>query len=91
MNAEINKAIETIRNGGVILYPTDTVWGLGCDPKNDIAVSRISQLKKRNSSQSMIVLVASITQLENYIPEVPEICYDLIDFATSSEKLPKSR
>ena len=82
MKQEIEKAAEIIRQGGVILYPTDTIWGLGCDPTNDEAVKKIIAIKHRADSKSFIVLVNSEQLLNRYTTEIPDICYDLIDMAT---------
>jgi L-threonylcarbamoyladenylate synthase len=75
------QATEVIKNGGVILYPTDTIWGLGCDPSNDEAVRKVMKIKQRDESKSFILLVDSIPMLERFVPEFPEICYDLIETA----------
>ena len=80
MREEIQNAFETIKNGGIILYPTDTIWGIGCDPKNEEALEKINQLKKR-SDKNFIVLVESERLLNRYAKIIPEVCYDLIDFA----------
>lgn len=79
MEEEIKKCIKILRGGGVILYPTDTVWGLGCDATNPSAVNRIYEIKHRNESKSMICLVSGIAQLERYVEDIPEIAYELID------------
>ena len=81
MNAIVEEAAKAIANGGIILYPTDTVWGLGCDPKNDSAIQRIADLKGRELENGLILLVDSWPMLERYVKEVPEICNDLVDFA----------
>ena len=81
MQEEINKAIETLRKGGIILYPTDTIWGIGCDATNPAAVEKIYRLKQRAESKAMLVLMSSVSELERYVEEVPEIAYDLIDVA----------
>lgn len=81
MNEEIKKALDVLYNGGVILYPTDTVWGIGCDATNDDAVARIYEIKKRIDSKSMLVLLDSEAKLDRYVEEVPELAYDLIDMA----------
>ena len=81
MQEEINKAIETLRKGGIILYPTDTIWGIGCDATNPAAVEKIYRLKQRAESKAMLVLMSSVAELERYVEEVPEIAYDLIDVA----------
>lgn len=74
--------IETLKNGGTILYPTDTVWGLGCDATNEEVCQKILQIKKRPENKSFIILVDSFLMLEKYVPEFPEVCYDLADLAT---------
>jgi len=79
MIEDLNKAIEILKSGGVILYPTDTVWGLGCDATNEKAVERIYQIKKRNDSKSMIILLDNENKIPSYIKEMPEIAWDLID------------
>ncbi|MEX1001178.1 MAG: L-threonylcarbamoyladenylate synthase [Crocinitomicaceae bacterium] len=83
MKEEIEKAAEIVRNGGVILYPTDTVWGLGCDPANDKAVEKLIAIKNRPAEKSLIILVPDEALLQRYVKEIPEVCYDLIDYATS--------
>ncbi|WP_027420490.1 L-threonylcarbamoyladenylate synthase [Crocinitomix catalasitica] len=82
MKEVIEKAAEIIQSGGVILYPTDTIWGLGCDPRNEKAVQKICEIKKRTADKSLIVLVPNEALLQRYVKEIPEVCYDLIDFAT---------
>ncbi len=79
MHNDIKKALEVLQQGGIILYPTDTIWGIGCDATNEEAVRRIYQLKKREDSKSMLVLLENINALERYVEEVPEIAYDLIE------------
>lgn len=74
-----DKAFEALINGGIILYPTDTIWGLGCDATNENACQKIHALKKRPAEKSFIVLMDSVQMLEKYIPDFPEVCYDLID------------
>ncbi len=81
MQNEINKCIEILSNGGLILYPTDTVWGIGCDATNEKAVAKIYELKKRVNTKTMICLVANDFMLEKYIKEVPEVAFDIIDIA----------
>lgn len=83
MNDDIKKAVEVLRNGGVILYPTDTIWGLGCDAGNAKAVERIFQIKKRADSKSMLSLVASDGMLQQFVKEVPEAAWQLIDAAVN--------
>ena len=80
---EIENAAKVIKEGGVILYPTDTIWGLGCDPTNEIALKKIISIKQRDDSKQFIVLVANEQQLNKYVKEIPEISYELIDLATN--------
>lgn len=72
---------EILQNGGTILYPTDTIWGIGCDATNEEACQKILKLKQRPEDKSFIVLVDSIQMLEKYTVSFPEVCYDLIDYA----------
>ncbi len=83
MHNDINKALEVLKNGGVILYPTDTIWGIGCDATNEKAVERIYKIKKREDSKSMLVLMENPALLERYVTEVPEIAWDLVEVATT--------
>lgn len=83
MTTEINKCLEILKSGGIILYPTDTVWGIGCDATNAEAVAKIFKLKQRAEAKSLIVLVASDAMLQNHVAEVPELAWDIIDLATS--------
>ncbi len=76
---DIKAAAETLRKGGIILYPTDTIWGLGCDATRDDAVSKIYQLKKRPDKQPMLVLLDKAGKLSSYVNEVPEIAWDLLE------------
>lgn len=80
MQEEVEKAAKVLQDGGVILYPTDTVWGLGCDPKNDAAIEKIDQLKNRQN-KSYIILVDGHPLLQRYAKIIPEVCYDLIEYA----------
>ncbi len=81
MREEINKALEVLKNGGVILYPTDTVWGLGCDATNEEAVAKVNEIKGRPAEKSLIVLLDTDNKLQSYVNEVPEVAYDLIEYA----------
>jgi len=81
MHEEVKKALDTLYNGGIILYPTDTIWGLGCDATNTEAVKRIYEIKKREDSKSMLVLINDANRIPSYIEEMPEIAWDLIDVA----------
>lgn len=79
---EVKKCIEVMRGGGVILYPTDTVWGLGCDATNPEAVKRIFEIKKRCDSKAMLLLVDSADRLARYVGDVPAVAWDMIELAT---------
>lgn len=81
LKTEIEKALTVLKNGGVILYPTDTVWGLGCDATNAAAVEKINQIKGRASDKSFIILLDNDSKLQGYVNEVPEVAYDLIEYA----------
>jgi L-threonylcarbamoyladenylate synthase len=80
LKEEINKALEVLKSGGIILYPTDTVWGLGCDATNAEAVAKIFTLKNREDSKSLIVLLDTENKLQSYVSEVPDIAYELIAY-----------
>ena len=83
MHDDIKKALEVLKAGGIILYPTDTIWGIGCDATNEKAVERIYKIKKREDSKSMLVLMENPALLERYVVEVPEIAWDLVEIATT--------
>jgi L-threonylcarbamoyladenylate synthase len=83
MHEDIVKALETLKSGGVILYPTDTVWGLGCDATNETAVQKIYDIKKRSDSKSMLILLENPALLDRYVDEVPDIAWDLIEISTT--------
>jgi L-threonylcarbamoyladenylate synthase len=78
---DIVKAVEVLRSGGIILYPTDTIWGIGCDATNPAAVSRIYEIKQRQDTKSMLILMENPNLLNSYISEVPEIAWELIEVA----------
>lgn len=81
LKEEVSKALEVLKQGGIILYPTDTIWGIGCDATNVEAVDRIYKLKGRAENKSMIILLDSDNKLQSYVQNVPEIAYDLIEYA----------
>lgn len=81
MVEEIKKACQVMNDGGVILYPTDTIWGLGCDATNPDAVRKVYEIKKRIDSKAMLVLVDSPVKVDFYTDEVPDIAWDLIELA----------
>jgi len=78
---DLVKAVEVLRSGGIILYPTDTIWGIGCDATNQAAVSRIYEIKQRMDTKSMLVLMENPNLLNSYVSEVPEIAWELIEVA----------
>ena len=78
---ELATALKVIQEGGIILYPTDTVWGIGCDATNTEAIKKIYKLKQRDEAKSMIILLDTEHKLETYIKEVNPLAYDLIEYA----------
>tara|TARA_B100000508_G_C11465884_1_gene282567 strand:- start:55138 stop:55701 length:564 start_codon:yes stop_codon:yes gene_type:complete len=78
---DIKGAIEGLRAGKTLLYPTDTIWGLGCMSTNDEAIQRIKDLKDRPADKSFIVLVSNVAMLERHVKTIPDVCYDIIDFS----------
>ncbi|MCQ2082928.1 MAG: threonylcarbamoyl-AMP synthase [Bacteroidaceae bacterium] len=78
---DLKKAVEVMRQGGIILYPTDTIWGIGCDAANSQAVRRIFELKRRSDSKSMLSLLDSDAKLGYYVPDIPDVAYDLMDMS----------
>ena len=80
---DIKLSLEALRKGGVILYPTDTVWGLGCDPTNPSAVNKLLGIKSRSENKSLIILVNGLTMLERYVRDIPGIAYELIEVSDS--------
>jgi L-threonylcarbamoyladenylate synthase len=79
--ADIHECARTIKNGGIILYPTDTVWGLGCDARNEEAVQRIFKIKNREDQKSLLVLVEKDVRIEQLVKDVPEVAWDIVDNA----------
>ena len=82
MREDIRKACEVLQKGGVILYPTDTVWGIGCDATNEEAVKRVYAIKQRVDSKAMLVLVDSDVKVDYFVQDVPEVAWDLLQYAT---------
>ena len=87
LNHEVHKAYEIIKEGGIILYPTDTVWGIGCDATNPTAVAKIYKLKKRAETQSMIVLMNGEKMIYNVFKEIPEVAWQIIDLSENPTTL----
>lgn len=78
---EINHFVESLKKGGTILYPTDTIWGIGCDATNEEACQKIINLKNRPQETSFIILVDSFQMVERYVPDFHQVCYELADSA----------
>ncbi|MCI0920857.1 L-threonylcarbamoyladenylate synthase [Sphingobacterium rhinopitheci] len=76
---DINQALETLKNGGLILYPTDTIWGIGCDATNPEAIEKVFALKGRDKSKSMLILLHNDNQLASYVKDIPEVAYEMIE------------
>ena len=85
---DIRNAVETMRKGGVILYPTDTVWGIGCDATNAEAVKRVYAIKQRDDSKALICLVDSDARMQRYFRNVPDVAWQLIDSLKESDAKP---
>ena len=79
MQESIQKALEVLRNGGIILYPTDTVWGIGCDATNPEAVARIYEIKRRADSKSLVLLASDMDMIARYVKEIPEMAAQLVE------------
>ncbi|WP_417360889.1 L-threonylcarbamoyladenylate synthase [Galbibacter sp.] len=82
MHNEIQQTIDILIKGGLILYPTDTVWGIGCDATNEAAVKKVFELKRRQDNKALICLVSDLRMLQRYVYEIPEAAYDVIEFST---------
>ena len=87
LNHEVHKAYEIIKEGGIILYPTDTVWGIGCDATNPTAVAKIYKLKKRAETQSMIVLMNGEKMTYTVFKDIPEVAWQIIDLSENPTTL----
>ena len=81
MDNDIKEACKIMQEGGLILYPTDTIWGIGCDATNELAVKRVYEIKKRIDSKALIVLVDSPAKIDFYTDHVPDIAWDLVEVA----------
>ncbi len=79
MDERTKEAVEVLRGGGVILYPTDTVWGIGCDATNAAAVARVFEIKRRADSKSLVLLAGDVDMVSRYVREIPEIALRLIE------------
>jgi len=78
MKIEINNALEVLKNQQTLLYPTDTVWGIGCDATSEVAVNKVFKIKSRSESKSLIILVDGIEMLQNYVPIIPITVIELL-------------
>lgn len=87
LNEEVIKAYEIIKEGGIILYPTDTVWGIGCDATNPEAVAKIYKLKQRAETQSMIVLMNGEKMMYNVFKNIPEVAWQIMDLSENPTTL----
>ena len=87
INQEIHNAYEVIKEGGIILYPTDTVWGIGCDATNPEAVAKIYKLKKKAETQSMICLMNGEKMMYNVFKEIPEVAWQIMDLSENPTTL----
>ncbi len=85
---DIRNAVEVLRQGGVILYPTDTVWGIGCDATNEEAVRRVYEIKQREDSKALICLVDSDARMQRYVRNVPDVAWQLIDSLQDADSTP---
>jgi L-threonylcarbamoyladenylate synthase len=85
---DVKNAVEVLRKGGVILYPTDTVWGIGCDATNAEAVKRVYEIKQRDDSKALICLVDSDARLQRYVRQVPDVAWQLIDSLQDGDTKP---
>lgn len=79
MEVEIKNALEVLKSGGTIIYPTDTIWGIGCDASSEKAVQKVYKLKRRNEDKTMIVLLDDAEKIRKYVKKIPSIAFDLID------------
>lgn len=78
---DIKNAIDVMRKGGIILYPTDTVWGIGCDATNAEAVAKVYKIKQRDDSKALICLADSVDRVQRYVRDVPSVAWDLMEIA----------
>jgi len=83
LKEDIKNAIDTMRKGGVILYPTDTVWGIGCDATNAEAVAKVYKIKHRDDSKALICLADSVDRVQRYVRNVPNVAWDLMELASA--------
>ncbi len=77
----LTEILQILRQGGLILYPTDTIWGIGCDATNDVAVQKLIKLKRRTEAKGLVVLVDQLGRLPSYVDEIPDLAWDLIELS----------
>ena len=87
-NEDLREAVRVLREGGIILYPTDTVWGIGCDATNAAAVERIYRLKRRQDSKAMLCLLDGAGKLQGYVRQIPSVAWDLLESTGEPEQRP---
>ena len=87
-NEDLREAVRVLREGGIILYPTDTVWGIGCDATNAAAVERIYRLKRRQDSKAMLCLLDGAGKLQGYVKQIPSVAWDLLESTREPEQRP---
>jgi L-threonylcarbamoyladenylate synthase len=83
MKEEINKTCDILHKGGIILYPTDTIWGLGCDANNADAIDKLYELKQRDPSKSMLILVEHVSRVQAYVNNPPDVALDMMELSDS--------
>ena len=81
MKDEVSRSLEVLKRGGLLLYPTDTVWGIGCDATNPTAIEKVYRLKNRHESKALICLVSDFKMLNQFVEQVPEVAYDILKYA----------
>jgi L-threonylcarbamoyladenylate synthase len=81
MKDDIKQCLDTLHQGGIILYPTDTIWGLGCDATNPDAVDRLYKIKQRDPDKAMLILIENINQVTSYVEKPPEVALDMMELA----------
>jgi len=79
INSVISQALQVLKDGGVILYPTDTVWGIGCDATNEKAVAKVFEIKKRSGAKSLVLLASDLDMVAKHVKEIPSIAIDLVE------------
>jgi L-threonylcarbamoyladenylate synthase len=81
LQQEVTKTVEALKEGKTILYPTDTIWGLGCDATNPEAVQKVYNIKERDENKALLILIWKIEQLRDYVVNIPDVAWDIVDFS----------